>query len=168
VQPNQIMQAAVYPMGMGSLLPNPFLYTLPEVLWNKVKEFFVYSAQFVGPTALGASATQTVQTVVQNDSAFVLLAITGICTSTDESTLVTFVPELLQIQDQTAGRNIFDQSQHYMNVVGTAGEPAFLTLPKLVKPGATLTTTLQNLEATARHVRLSYVGFKVFNQVISD
>lgn len=162
--PNSMMRGATYPSGAGSLLPNPFLYTLPRTLWDKVKEFFGYTANFTGVNVLTASGNVTVQTVVQNDSAFILLGIGGTVTSTDEATRLTYVPQTIQIQDQTAGKNLFDQATHFMNVVGTAGEPFYFAIPKLVQPGATLSTTLNNLEATARNVRLTFYGFKVYDK----
>lgn len=153
---------AVFQGTPGSLLPNPFLYTLPRVLWGKQKDFFGYTATF---NPLAASASLSVQTVIQNDSAFIIIA--AVATVTDspaDTTVQSFVPQTVQIQDQTAGTNFFDQPTHFMNLFGTATNPLYWALPRLVPPGSTLTTTLNNLEANARIVRILFIGFKVFNR----
>lgn len=165
--PTGIMRANVAPSA-ASLLPNPFLYTLPRVLWGKVKDFFGYTVNFTGTNILAASATQTLQTTIQNDSAFVIIAAVAVVTDSADTTQITFVPQTVQIQDQSAGRNFFDSATHFHNVYGTAQAPAYWTLPRLVKAGATLSTTLANLEAFARNVRISYLGFKIFNQDVTN
>jgi len=153
---------------MATLLPNPFLYTLPRPLWNKAKDFFGYTVNFTGTNILAASASLTLPTTVQNDSAFVIIAAVATVTDSTDAVQVTFVPETVQIQDQAQGRTFFDSPTHFMNVFGTAQQPAFWTLPRLVKAGSTLATTLQNLEAVARNVRITYLGFKVFNMDVTD
>jgi hypothetical protein len=51
---------------------------------------------------------------------------------------------------------------HIDNWFGTAAQPAYWDSPKILSPNETLTVILQNLSATARHVRLAFRGFKVF------
>lgn len=165
--PQGIMRGAVSPSS-ASLLPNPFLYTLPRSLWGKVKDFFGYTVNFTGTNILAASTSQSLQTTVQNDSAFIIIAALATVTDSTDATRLTFVPQTVQIQDQSAGRNFFDAATHYHNVFGTAEAPAYWTLPRLVKAGSTLTTTLNNLEATARNVRIVYLGFKVFKADLTD
>lgn len=150
----------------GALLPNPFLYTLPTELWDKAKDFFGYTATFAGPTVLPAGGSVTVQTGIQSDSAFVIVASSLLATSTDESVVLGYVPQLVQIIDQTAGRNFFDAPTHAMNVFGTAQAPSWWSIPKLILPSSTIGTTLTNLDpANARNVRIIYWGFKIFNVV---
>lgn len=165
--PQVMMRAGVAPSA-ATLLPNPFLYTLPRPLWGKLKDFFGYTVNFTGTNILAASATQTLQTVIQNDSAFIIIAANAVVTDAADTTQITFVPQTVQIQDQSAGRNFFDAPTHYHNVYGTAQQPAYWTLPRLVKAGSIISTTLANLEAFARNVRITYLGFKVFRTDVTD
>lgn len=147
----------------GSLLPNPFMLVLPQSLWPRLKDYFAYTATF---NPINASATLSVQTNIQKDAAFVIIA--AMATVTDspaDTTRVTFWPATVQIRDEGAGANFYDQPTHFHNVYGTAESPAYWPIPKLLQPGATLTTTFSNIEANARIVRVAYLGFKVYDRI---
>lgn len=144
-----------------SLLPNPFMYTLPQELWDKAKDEFAYVANFL---PIGAGAALSVPTQIQADSAFVIVAAAAVVTNVAETARQAFFSATVQIQDQTSGRNFFDQATHFHNVYGTAEQPAWWAIPRLVYPSSTITTAIQNLDAVnARNVRCIYYGFKVFN-----
>jgi hypothetical protein len=154
-----LARAAVLP-SQQTLLPNPFLYTLPEELWDKAKDQFGYTANFL---PVPANGTLTVQTNIQSDSAFIIVSAVATVTNTAETQRQAFASALVQIQDQTSGRNFYDQPTHFHNVFGTAEQPAWWQIPRLVYPSSTLSTTIQNLDtANARNFRVLYLGFKVF------
>lgn len=161
--PNE-MTAALQRMSVlpaqQTLLPNPFLYTLPQELWDKAKDQFAYTANFL-PVAAGGALT--VQTNIQSDSAFIICSAVAVVTNTAETARQAFFSATVQIQDQTSGRNFFDQPTHFHNVFGTAEQPAWWQIPRLVYPASTLSTTIQNLDTVnARNARVLFLGFKVF------
>lgn len=151
---------ANYPSGRAlPLLLNPFWANLPPAVISLPKDFFVYGVEFL---PLGASATANQQFDVQSDSAFLILAGVGVVTDTANTVFSANVPQLVTIRDEGSGRNVFNIAQHFGNVFGTAQLPAYWTYPKILKPKTTVDVELQNLEATARNVRIGFWGFKLF------
>ncbi|MGH7166468.1 MAG: hypothetical protein ACREIS_13195 [Nitrospiraceae bacterium] len=142
------------------LAMSPFYGWLPRSLWRKVKDFFVYSSDFI-PLAAGGTATQDI--AVQADSDFVIIAGVRVYTTTGDVAIAgDFFPALVTIRDSGSGRQLMDRPVHAQNLFGTAQLPAYWPFPKLIRASSTVSTTLQNLEATARNIRISYWGFKVF------
>jgi hypothetical protein len=152
---NQVRRA--FPEATGVA---PFLGWLPRKLWRKAKDFFVYSAEFL---PIPASGTLTFETAIQADSDFLCVDVCRVVTSADNLTFLTAVPMLVNIFDTGSGRNIFDRPQHIDNIMGTGQLPNYWPMPKIFRANATISTTVQNFEATDRNVRISYVGFKVFD-----
>ena len=152
---NQVRRAFPEQTGVA-----PFLGWLPRKLWRKAKDFFVYSAEFL---PLTASGTLTFETAIQADSDFLCVDVCRVVTDVANTVFLTAVPQLVNIFDTGSGRNIFDRPQHIDNVMGTGQLPNYWPMPKIFRANATISTTLQNLEATDRNVRISYVGFKVFD-----
>jgi hypothetical protein len=132
---------------------------LPDNLRGREKDFFVYSADFV---PIAVSATETFQINTQADSDFVVLA--GVRTAFDstQATVVANMPALVTISDAGAGRSFMDRAVHIDNLFGTAQLPLIWPYPKFWSGGSSIAVTLQNLVATARVVRISFLGFKVF------
>lgn len=139
---------------------SPFLGWLPRALWRRAKDFFVYSAEFL---PLAANQTQTFEIAIQADSDFVIVAGVRVVTQIDNVTQTTFVPELVRILDTGSGRELTDRAVHMENWFGTAQLPAYWPYPKVIRASSTLQTTVQNLDGNARNVRMSYLGFKVFD-----
>ena len=158
---NQPLRDRTVGGGAAQFLPalNPFLGLLPREFWPKTKDFFVYSIEFV---PLAASATSTTSIQIQADSAFLITMGTVVVTDTTNATFISNIPELILITDAGSGRQLSDKAVHMNNLFGTAQLPAVWPFPKIMAPSSTLAATLQNLEATARNVRLSFWGFKVF------
>lgn len=123
-------------------------------------DYFAYGTDFV---PLAASATTTNPIAINSDSAFFILAATGIETATDNTTFLTQHPLMVQLAEGGSSRNFFNTALHFDEVFGSAEFPMVWPLPKLLLPNSTLNVTLQNLEATARNVRIALHGFKVFN-----
>jgi hypothetical protein len=150
----------------ASLLPNPFMLTLPRSLWGNLKDYFAYTATF---NPIAATSTTPVQTNINRDAAFVIIA--AMATVTDspaDTTRLAFFPATVQIRDEGAGVNFYDQATHFSNVFGTAEAPAYWPIPKLLQPGSTITTTLQNIGANAQVVRIAYLGFKIYDKVTNE
>lgn len=139
----------------------PFLSWLPRELWNRSKDFFVYSAQFL---PLPAGSTSTFETPIQADSYFLLVDVARVVTqAADETAAIAFPPLLITILSTASGRNLMDRAQHLENIAGTGQLPNYWPMSKLFEPNTSISTTLQNLDgANAFNVRISYLGFKVF------
>lgn len=138
----------------------PWLQILPRELWGKQKDYFVGHIDF---TPLAANSTQSQGFGVSADADFVILYGTRIVTAVDNVTFIANVPELVTLTDTGSGRNLMSSPIHMDELFGTAQLPAYWAFPKLIRAGSTLTATIQSLEATARNVRLSFHGFKVFS-----
>jgi len=131
---------------------------------------FFYSAPFQNST-VAAGATVTVTTGIQSDSHFVCRYFT-ITAYASNPFLVTPVtpPLLISFFDTGSGRQLLDNPQPIQNLCGGAAAgtgngslPFILPEPWLIRAGAVIQTTLQNLGLlTFPTVIVSLSGFKVF------
>ena len=122
---------------------------------------------------LDASATDTGQFLVQNDSAF---AITSTCyVVTDQSNaaigeaqpfgsgLTTGIADAtISLTDTGSGRQLSDARIPVDTLFGTAQRPYFWARPKILPPSSTFQASMQNLLAVAFRFRLVFHGFKIF------
>lgn len=126
-------------------------------------DYFAYGTDFV---PLGAGATVANPINITNDSAFCILS--AVMVETDISNLV-FLPQrplLASLQDSGSGRNFSSTPVHADNWFGTAEEPKYWDIPKILSPNTTFTVQLQNLDpANARNCRVTFHGFKIFGFV---
>jgi hypothetical protein len=164
------------PQPQPVLAPNWFLGIVPREFWNVKKTFFIYEADFATPSgvALAASGTATVNTQIQNDSHFLCI---GGCYLLTDVTNVTVVDSpsnanspgiLLQITDVAAGFPLSQVPLPICNILGSAQLPAIWALPKLFRKGTTIATQAQNLIATARHLRISYWGIRIYPAIPAE
>ena len=141
---------------------NPFFGLLPQELWNKAKDFFIYSVEWV---ELAASETETQDIAIESDSDFLIVA--GNCTAYASASPQTAIPQkpfLVTIFDNGSGRRLMNRPTHLDNFFGTGQLPGYWPFPKLLPRASTLSTTLANLDTnTAYVVKLSYLGFKIFS-----
>lgn len=147
------------PLAQVATPMNPFLGLLPTAMWDKQKDFFIYTVEFL-PLAASATASQSVN--VQSDSHFLIEFVTGTVTDVANAVFVASPPELILITDSGSGRQFMDRPVHWLNLFGTAQLPGVLPFPKIINAGSTISVQIQNLEAVARNVRISFIGFKVF------
>lgn len=134
---------------------------LPAGLAGKVVDMFTYGADFL-PVA--ASGSLQVDITIQNDSNFVILGAFGVVTETDNTTFLPYPawPFTIKMSDTGSGRDAQSRALAISTLVCEAQFPAPWLQPKYIRAGATFSTTLVNLAATARNVRISYVGVKIF------
>lgn len=133
---------------------------VPAEMRGRQKQFYAYEAVF---NTLAAGATTPVTTSIDNDSDFLFLGINRVVTDSTQLIALAFAPMLIQLQYTGAGSTFFQTADHLENVAGTAQLPGTLVFPFVVPGGATLTTTLTNLDAVnARVVRLSFPGVKFY------
>lgn len=137
---------------------------------------FIFTTNFVTPNQLAASATGTLNFIVQNDSAFAICKSTLVVTATDNTFTAELQPWgtglttgglgiLATLTDSGSGRSLSDAPVMIESWFGTGSRPYHWPIPKILDPNSTFSTTLQNLVATARHVRLAYHGYKVFGNI---
>lgn len=131
----------------------------PDGAKNLAIDYFVYGSNFA---PLGASLTVQNNINIDGNSAFCILSGVGVETATDNVTFLPASPLLAQIQDTGSGRYLANTPIHFNNWFGTAEEPKYWDVPKILAPNSTLVVELQNLEAVARNIRLAFHGFKIF------
>jgi hypothetical protein len=138
-------------LGLLSLLPPEFRWTL--------KNFYGYVAEFL---PLVAATTQNAAIGIQQDSDFVITYATSIVTDVANLVALSFVPQLVQLQDAAAGASFFLTPSHFMNVYGDAANPGIFAVPYIMGRSSTLTVMHTNLEAVNRNVRCTFNGFKTY------
>ncbi len=122
-------------------------------------DYFVYATDFA-PLLASATTTQAIQ--INSDSAFLVLSAVMVETAIDNTTFFPNRPLLVQLSTGGAALNLANTPIHADNWFGTAQEPKYWDVPKILLPNTTFNTQLQNLEAVNRNVRVAYHGFKLF------
>lgn len=122
-------------------------------------DYFVYGTDFA-PIALSATTTRGIQ--INSDSAFLILSATLV--ETDTTDLIFFANRafLANLSTGSGAMNLSNTPIHVDNWFGTAEEPKYWDIPKILLPNSTLNVQLQNLEAVARNVRVAFHGIKIF------
>lgn len=137
---------------------------------------FTFTTNFVTPNQLAASATSTLNFIVQNDSAFSICKTTYQIADVNNVAVANLQPfgsgaasaltgVLCTMTDSGSGRSLMDAPVTIDSMFGTGQFPRQWHIPKILDPNSTFSTTLQNLVATAWHVRLAYHGYKVFGNL---
>lgn len=165
------------PQAQPLLAPNWWLGLVPREFWNKKKTFFIYETDFA--TAVGglgggsqvnlpASGQSTGNIQIQSDSHFLIVAGVALVTDATFATVLNSPSNanstgiLCQIVDVAAGFPLSNVPVPLESLFGTAQLPGVWSIPKLIRASSTLQTNLQNLIATARAVRLSYWGVRIY------
>lgn len=126
---------------------------------NLALDYFAYGTDF---EPLGASATTTRAIQINSDSAFMVLSAVMVETATDNTTFLANRPLLVSLSTGGAALNLSNTPIHADNWFGTAEQPKYWDVPKILLPNTTFNVQLQNLEATSRNVRVAFHGFKLF------
>ena len=156
------------PQPQPVLAPNWFLGLVPREFWNVEKRFFIYEQDFV---PLGASATTVGNIQIQADSHF--LAVAGVALVTDVTNTTVLNSEsnanssgiLVLVTDVGSGMPLSTTGVPLESLFGTAQRPAVWPIPKLFRAAGNIATQVQNFIATARNVRLSYWGIRIFPNI---
>lgn len=156
---------AVMPRRLTALRPSTIDLLeaqLPEKWRGRVRDHFMLTYEFV---PLAATATDQREIAIQSDADYILVAATCVVTSTDNLTLLAFVPQMVALFNSGSGRNFQTAATHFRNVFGTGDELRVFPQPKLMPASGTLVVQHQNLEATARNIRGAFYGFKLFRSM---
>jgi len=122
-------------------------------------DYAVYGTDFV-PLPLSATVGNPIN--IDGASAFMILSAVLVETFIDNTTFMVQSPLLASIKDTGSSRDLANTPIPASNWFGTAQEPKYWDIPKILAPNTTLIVTLQNLEAVARNVRIAFHGFKIF------
>lgn len=136
-----------------------FPFWFPDEARGLALDYFVYGTDF---TPLSASATTTRAIQINSDSAFLALSAVIVETDTGNTTFLANHPLLVTLQTGGAALSLSNTPIHADNWFGSAEEPKYWDLPKVLLPNTTFNVTMQNLEATDRNVRVAFHGFKIF------
>lgn len=144
---------------IDALQSGRYPFWFPEGAKNLAIDYFAYGTSFL---PLGASASTTNPININSDSAFFILSACLVETDTANTTFFLNRPLLCNLQEGGSSRGLFNQALHVDNVYGTAEEPKYWDIPKLLLPNSTFNVTIQNLEAVARNVYVTFHGFKLY------
>lgn len=145
---------------IDSIRGGTYPFWFPKGAEDLALDYFVYGTDF---TPLSASATSTKSIQINSDSAFLVLCATLVETGTDNTTFLANRPLMANLSTGGAALNLSNTAIHVDNWFGTAEEPKYWDVPKVLLPNTTFNIQLQNLEATDRNVRVAFHGFKLFN-----
>jgi len=161
MQPNQNGQALAGAIGglMEAIRAGRYPWWYPKEARGLQIDYFVIGTDF---TPLAASATTGNPVQITGESAFCALSGVLVETDTANTTFLAQRPLLADIRDSGSNRLLSNTPIHVDNWYGTAELPKYWDVPKIFAPAGTVVFTLQNLEATARNVRLALHGFKIF------
>lgn len=133
----------------------------PEEFREKAKQYFVYTL-FFNDVVAGGTATSSF--VTRSDSWFVVTSMNAVVRTTAAGApSVADRPFTVQLEEAGGGRNLFSNAADFDTIFGTAQLPGVMGAPFFVKYQSTFEATLTSLAAITLDVRLSFVGFKIFN-----
>lgn len=144
---------------VGEIRGGKYPWWYPEGAKGLAIDYFVYGTDY---TPLAASTTTVNNINIDGGSAFCILSGVLVETDTGNTVFLAQAPLLLDLSDTGSGRKFSNTPIHASNWLGTAELPKYWDVPKVLSPNTTLSVSAQNLEATARNVRIAFHGFKIF------
>lgn len=170
-QVTQARRAGSSPQPQPILAPNWWLGLVPREFWNKKKLPFIYEVDFI---PLAASATTVGNIQIQADSHFLCIGATALITDVTNVTVLNSPSNanasgiLATITDSGSQMPLMSTGIPIESFFGTASLPAIWPIPKLFRASGQIATQLQNLIATARNVRLSYWGVRIYYNIAEE
>lgn len=167
----QVRRVQGTPAPQPVMAPNWFLGLVPRELWNKKKVPFVYEQDFI---PLAASQTTAGVVQIQADSHFLCIGATELVTDVANVTVLNSPSNanatgiLCVITDSGSQMPLMSTGLPLESFFGTAQNPAIWPIPKLFRASGQINTQLQNLIATARNVRLSYWGIRIYQNIAEE
>ena len=144
---------------------NPVRAYLPQQYWGRMCRYFAYGLDF---NLLAASAVAQEESFsVDLGRDFLCMAIVEVITTdATGSTEQTFPEHTVQIASDSGGTFWTEGFQHAANLFGRLavnGPGVFhLPYPQFVPGGTTVTARINNLEATARRIWMSFHGVSIY------
>ena len=149
---------------LSGIVTDPYL---TKYLARKKDPYF-YRVQYL---PLTASLTSIVEFTVESDSDFVCLGANAVVTDTSDVAIAAAAntfdpfnpPFLVTIKHSgSGGQNLMNAGVAFANIFGTGRDPYYWPVPKVFGARSVVSTTLENLVATDRRIRIAYVGFKAY------
>lgn len=156
-----MQQLAGVVKGMASQIRQgryPWWY--PDEAKGLAIDYNVYGTDFL---PLTASVTTQNPINISGTAAFVILSAVLVETATDNTTLIAFPPLLFRLRDTGSNRELSNIAVPARNWFGTAEEPKYWDVPKIIAPNSTFIVEAQNLAAVDRNVRVAFHGFNIYN-----
>lgn len=132
----------------------------PDKAKNCALDYNVYGTDFL---PLVANATTQNPINISGTAAFVVLSAVLVETATDNTTLLAFAPLLFRLRDTGSNRELSNIAIHAANWFGSAEQPKYWDVPKIIAPNSTFIVEAQNLQAVDRNVRVAFHGFNIYN-----
>lgn len=145
---------------LDALRGGSYPFWFPPEARDLALDYFAYGTDFE-PLEANATTTRAIQ--INSDSAFLVLSATMVETDTANTVFFPNRPLLVNLSTGGAALNLSNTPIHADNWFGTAEEPKYWDVPKILLPNTTFNVQLQNLEAVDRNVRVAFHGFKLFN-----
>ncbi len=123
-------------------------------------DYNVYGTDFL---PLGSGATTQNPINISGQAAFCVLSAVLVETEDDNTTFLAMSPLLFRLRDTGSNRELSNIAIHASNWFGTAAEPKYWDVPKIIAPNSTFIVEAQNLEAAERNVRVAFHGFNIYN-----
>lgn len=147
---------------------NPVRAFLPKSFWFRRAMYFAQAVDF--NTLASSAVAQTASFTQELTSDFLALSLSAVCTTdATGATEQPFFEFTAQVAMQSGGSFWGAGFQHGANVFGRmandGGGPKPLEYGQLIPGGETVTVTLNNLEANARRVWITFHGVKIFRDV---
>lgn len=133
---------------------------LPSEFAKRAKQKFTQSLLW---DPLPASDTLGASFTTDTNAWFVGLYAVAISRDTGTFAVVADRPFTVTQKNTSGGMEFQSQAEDFDNAFGTAQLPLVFGAPLFIKPATTIEYNLTNLVATARLVRVSIGGFKIYN-----
>ena len=147
---------------------NPVRAFLPPSYWGRRSMYFSHAVDFNTLAASAVAQTERFNQEISSD--FLCLSLSCVCTTlADGATEQSFLEFTAQISAASGGSFWGANYQHAGNLFGRmsvdGAGPKHLEYGQLVPGGETITVSLNNLEAFARRIWITFHGVKIFRDV---
>jgi hypothetical protein len=120
----------------------------------------------IGSNFLPLAAATTGQQVVNISGGFAFVILSSQLEVRDDAAgnaLVAAPNALIQLQDGTGDSNLFNAPLHVGTVFGTAQQPFFWQVPRILAPNTAFQLTVQNLDtAVSYRMFFTFSGFRIW------
>ena len=147
---------------------DPVRAYLPRNFWNMGRDYRAYGVDFDTLAASAAAQPETFQ--IDVNAYFLCMSLVEVITTdTTGSTEQSFPEHRVQIGDSGSGAQWFNDFQHAANIFGRMAVDGrgvhHLPYPRLVKPGSVVRVLLNNLEANARRIWITFHGVQLYRDI---
>ncbi len=129
-----------------------------------IRDFFTYTT---GRQSVAAAATVVSNILIQADSAFEIIKLTGaadVAGAAQTSSTRVIPNALILITDTGSGRQLMSAAVPFGALFGDGNLPFILPRPKIIAPRSTLQITITSFEAAnTNNISINLIGNKIFD-----